>query len=542
MKRPTSFLTSAAFGLLVVAVGGGCNFGQDGIAPPTNRIFLPAGVVADTDDDFLYVVNSNSDLRFNAGTVVAADLAQAALVRSCAWAASAGAPLPDACLAAPDPALQNPRPMCTKTRFSRTEPVPDDYCCWDMLDSNIINCNEPQFVQSDATVQIGSFGGAIQLQRYLRDRSGEIVRRLFVAVRAEPSITYIDATVAQTNNPDRSTSNKVSMRCTGKPRQSGTQPINAFCDDDWKVRRPGGVTPGALVLPEEPHVLAYDDTLQALYVGHLTVVANAQVQGGGVSTIDVSKPQDESSEVRFAGLARWTFLPASLPQAVATLLSPSDSSNLYPAEQRHLFATARYSTAISEMVLRDPTQQTDSPPGRDLTLIPSEQFYSSAFAPNGADIRGILFWQPDKVTGIPTQAFVLHRNDANSLASPSAIVLLDRRPLADGTPANTPMDILEVCGGPTAMQMHNAGRGNRIYVTCYDEGQIYVVDPVEFVVTSIIDVGAGPISLVMTDRTPGVAYVASFANSHLSVIDLLPGSPTENHVVMRIGLPHGYGE
>jgi YVTN family beta-propeller protein len=175
-------------------------------------------------------------------------------------------------------------------------------------------------------------------------------------------------------------------------------------------------------------------------------------------------------------------------------------------------------------------------------LIPSEQFYSSAFAPNGADIRGILFWQPDAVTGIPTQAFVLHRNDANSLASPSAIVLLDRRPLADGTPANTPMDILEVCGGPTTMQMHDAGRGKHIYVTCYDEGQIYVVDPVEFVVTSIIDVGAGPISLVMPDRTPGVAYIASFANSHLSVIDLLPGSPTENHVVMRIGLPHGYGE
>ncbi|HEY5281157.1 MAG TPA: hypothetical protein VIM14_00065, partial [Polyangia bacterium] len=252
MKRPTSFLTSAAFGLLVVAVGGGCNFGQNGIAPPTNRIFLPAGIVADPDDDFLYVVNSNSDLRFNAGTVVAVDLAKAALVQSCALD-------PSQAECQQDPALGSPRPVCTKTRFSRTEPVPDDYCCVDMLDSNIINCNDPTFVQNDATVQIGSFGGAIELQRYEREVSGEVVRRLFVAVRAEPSITYIDATVAQTNNPDGSTSNKVSMRCTGKPLQSGPTPPNAFCDDDWKVRRPGGVTPGALVLPEEPHVLAYDD-------------------------------------------------------------------------------------------------------------------------------------------------------------------------------------------------------------------------------------------------------------------------------------------
>jgi hypothetical protein len=37
-------------------------------------------------------------------------------------------------------------------------------------------------------------------------------------------------------------------------------------------------------LPEEPHVLALDDALGALYIGHLTVTANSQIQGGGVST------------------------------------------------------------------------------------------------------------------------------------------------------------------------------------------------------------------------------------------------------------------
>jgi YVTN family beta-propeller protein len=92
------------------------------------------------------------------------------------------------------------------------------------------------------------------------------------------------------------------------------------------------------------------------------------------------------------------------------------------------------------------------------------------------------------------------------------------------------------------MQWHDAGRGKHIYVTCYDEGQIYVVDPDELMVIAIIDAGAGPTSLAFSPIDPGVAYVASYANSHLSVIDLLPGSPTENHVVLRIGLPHGYGE
>ncbi len=529
MKRSPVPPAPTVLVLFVMAIGGGCNFGQSGIAPPTNRVFLPAGIAPDPDGSFLYVVNSNSDLRFNAGTVVAVDLAQAALVRTCASAAIAsagpGASLPAVCQSAPDPSLWAPRPGCAKTRFSRTEPVSDDYCCIDLVDSNILNCNEPQFIQSDATIEIGSFGGAVELQRYPRD-DGEIVRRLFVAVRAEPSITFADITVDN---------GVVSMRCKG-PRVNGpVQPERGFCDDNWRVRRSGGDTPGALDLPEEPHALALDSALGALYIGHLTVAANAAIQGGGVSTLDICNPQSASS-VRFAGLASTTFVPSTLSQAVAAL-SPGDPA--YPATR--LYATARYSTAISGMVLRAPADATcdeslPAPIDRDLTLVAAESFYSSAFYPRGADVRGILF------SADHTQAYVLHRNDADSSANPAALVVLDRHPLADGTPANTPVDILEVCGGPTAMQMHDAGRGNRIYITCYDDGQVYVVDPEALVVTSIIDVGAGPIGLVFSPRDPGTGYIASYANSHLSVIDLAPGSPTENHVVMRIGLPHGYGE
>jgi len=509
MKRAPALPASAVLVLAVVAVGGGCNFGQSGIAPPTNRIFLPAGLAADPDDDFLYVVNSNSDLRFNAGTVVAVDLAKAAAIQSQLKAI--------------------PPTLCQKTRFSRTEAVSDDYCCRDLIDSNILNCNEPQFVQSDATIQLGSFGGAIELQRYQRnpaDPTSEVVRRLFVAVRAEPSITFADVTIA---------GGRVAMRCNGPRGDISTPPTPGFCDDHWRVRRPGGVTPGALVLPEEPHVLLLDNTIGALFVGHLTVSANSQIQGGGVSTLDVCNPQSENS-VRFAGLTRKTFIPEGLSQAVAAL-SPRDPGN--PATR--LYATARYSTTVSGLVLRTPSDSVcdstlTAPKDRDLALQPSDSFASSVFLPRGADIRGILFSDDH------TKAYVLHRNDPDIPANPAALAVLDRRPQADGLPANTPIDILEVCSGPTGMQMHNAGRGNRIYVTCYDDGQLYVVDPEALVVTAIIDVGAGPTSLVFSPRDPGMAYVGSFVNSHLSVIDLSPGSPTENHVVMRLGLPHGYGE
>jgi YVTN family beta-propeller protein len=520
MTRSPAVPSSAVLLLFVVGVSvAGCSFGQNGVDPPTDRIFLPAGIVVDPDYPILYVVNSNSDLRFNAGTVVAVDLAKAASTR--------------------DQITRNLMQVdtCSKTRFSRTEAVPGTFCCRDLVDSNIINCNEPQYIHAPATVSIGSFGGAVQFYKP--------ARRLFFAVRAEPSITFADVTVTPSLTPSSDGSAwNVSLRCTGLRSDTSAQPVNAYCDDNWRVRRPAGASPGAQELPEEPHVLALDVDRGILLVGHLTVAANAQLQGGGVSALDLCDPTSQNS-VRFAGLAQTVFLPTTASQAVAELSAntapPSvDPANPSPLVPPLVYATARNSAQITGMVLRSPSNlacdaRLPTDPSPDLTLVPGENFLSPAFLPYGSDVRGILFSDDG------TQAFVLHRNDSDTIANPPALVVLDRHLLTDGMPANSVIDIMEVCNGPTAMQMKDVGRGKRIFVTCYDDGQLYVIDPQALVVTSVIDVGAGPTSLVFSPQDP-VAYVASFANSHLPVIDLKPGSPTENHVVQRIGLPHGYGE
>jgi hypothetical protein len=508
--------------LLVVAVGGGCSFGESGIAPPTNRIFLPAGIAIDRSGEFLYVVNSNSDLRFNAGTVVAVPALGPKDVSAIR-------------------ALPTTLP-CTKTRFSRTEAVSESFCCVDMTDSNVVNCNEPQFIQSDATIEIGSFGGPIAVQTF--QRNGVEVRRLFVGVRAEPSVTYADVTVRADGE-----GKKVEMRCTG-PHDDGSsvQPKNAFCEDNWRVRRPGGAWPGELVLPEEPHSLWLDEASQTLVVGHLTVSANSQILGGGLSTLDVCHPEletDDAYRVRFAGLSRKTFLPETLSQSVAGLSSPFvTSSPAADALAPRVFATARYSAAISGMVFRTVPDNPANPgandcdptTARDLTLVPGEHFFSPAFLPNGSDVRSIVFSSDGK------RAFVLHRNDTDTMSNPAAIAVLDRRPLSDGTPANQPITVMQVCNGPSTMQMMDVGRGERLFVTCYDDGWVYVIDPVALVHVGTVDVGVAPIGLTFSPTEKGIAYVASFVNSHLSVIDFRPGSSTENRVILRVGLPHGYGE
>src|SRR4051794_3033017 len=62
-----------------------CGLNQEGVPPPLNRIAFPASIKADPTGRWLYVVNSNADLRFNNGTLVAVDLEKAALDHEKEW-------------------------------------------------------------------------------------------------------------------------------------------------------------------------------------------------------------------------------------------------------------------------------------------------------------------------------------------------------------------------------------------------------------------------------------------------------------------------
>ena len=489
--------------------GAGCGLGQTGIDPPMDQIFWPGGLAVDPDGNWLYVVNSNNDLRFNAGTLLAIDLQKAKSDRE-------GVPG-----AAGPPAWSE----CSTTHFINDRApetlagTSDEYCCFDLLRPHVLNCNERAYVQVDATVQIGSFGGDAAIQTY-QGASGESVRRLFMVVRAEPSITFADIT---------NRSGSVHMRCSGSRQAEDPQLRNPFCDDNWRVRRPGGAAITDNVLPEEPHSLALDQELGILYVSHLTITVNRQIVGGGVSTIDINGLLDPQAPNVINSIARVVF-PGSTAQGVTalTLDNPGNPSGV-------LYAVARTSPDVTGLVLQcqAPGQYCDSPV-RDLSLVPAEQINSSVFLPSGNDVRGFLL-SPDG-----HQAYVLHRNTPESTAStdPAALVVLDRRLDQNGEPANTPSAVLEVCSGATQMQFHDAGRGSLLFITCFEGGQIYVVDPQAPRVEAIIEAGHGPTALTFSPTDPTIAFVAGYADNDVSVIDLAPGSPTEYMVVQRLGFPH----
>lgn len=511
MRSSVGRVLKSGLSLLLALAASGCSLGQSGIEPPNDQIFLPSGLAIDPAGDWLYVVNSNNDLRYNAGTVLPLDLAKAKSHRGQAdWSS------------------------CSSTHFEDDlDPaaLADDLthpCCVDLVNPHILNCNGRAYALADATVEIGSFGAATVVQQPSpKDPtwSDGVSFRLFVTVRADPSVTFMDVRRPLGGAPD--------LRCTGPRDATEPQSRNAFCDDHWRVRRPGGAEIEDNVLPEEPHSLTLDETLGILYVGHLAVTVRGTSQGGGISTIDARALVNASTPNVINQVARTVF-PTSLFQGVTAVSLPPqrdpNDPNLPPpdANEPAVFAVSRSGPDITGMVLLcgDNCDTTGIP--RDLTLVPGEQIKSTAFLPTGTDIRGFLLSPSDRNKG-----YVLHRNtpESSGSANQEALVVLDR-------PTGQARSILEICSGATTMEFHDTGRGNLLFITCYEGGQVYVVDPEALLVKAIIEAGHGPNALTFspTDRT--IAYVADYADNDVAVIDLEPGSPTEYKVVQRIGFPH----
>jgi len=62
---------------MLAALAAGC-FESEGIDPPHDRFIYPVGIAVTNNGDYLMVVNSNFDLRYNAGTILMVDLEKVA--------------------------------------------------------------------------------------------------------------------------------------------------------------------------------------------------------------------------------------------------------------------------------------------------------------------------------------------------------------------------------------------------------------------------------------------------------------------------------
>ncbi len=153
-------------------------------------------------------------------------------------------------------------------------------------------------------------------------------------------------------------------------------------------------------------------------------------------------------------------------------------------------------------------------------LVPSDFFFLRDVLPSD-DGRGITF-SDDGDT-----AYVLNR-------SPAVLQVLDTSLDNTGRPRNSLRQAIEICSNASNLTVGDLGAGDRVFVTCFREGQVWVLDPIGGGVDAIIDVGRGPQAIAIAPSRNQL-YVTNFLEDTVAVVDLEVASPTENRVVLRLG-------
>jgi hypothetical protein len=346
-------------------------------------------------------------------------------------------------------------------------------CKVDLMVPYTLECGAREAILVDRGVRIGNFATTLQIQA-LED--GEMLR-IFTAVRGDPSLTWSDWTGDD-------------MDCGG----GGEFPE---CDDEHRLTQLRD-DEELIGLPDEPFGLFVDSVNGYALVTHLT--------SGSVSL--ASAPPSGAKPI--------------LSDALGNLFAPDPTTGLRGAVGAagrlpgtpgdRIYVTSRSEARVQVLTV---VRSAGWP-----VLVSAEYFFINRVVPstNGRDIA----FSPDGNT-----AYIINR-------SPPMLQIIDTSLNEQGVPRNDLRAAVEICPEASNLTVADAGRGERVYVACFRNSQVWAVNPAGAVVDAIVDVGRGPHALVASpDRAK--LYVTNHLEDTVSVIDLAPGSTTENRVVLRLG-------
>jgi DNA-binding beta-propeller fold protein YncE len=158
-------------------------------------------------------------------------------------------------------------------------------------------------------------------------------------------------------------------------------------------------------------------------------------------------------------------------------------------------------------------------------MLPGNWFFLDAVGGNNggsSDTRGMAA----SVDG--SRLFVVNRR-------PPSLQVWDTSLSATGFPRNKAIGATDICRQGSTVAISGSGDEERAYVTCFQDGQVYVVDPRGDVdVEDIILVGRGPYAAAAA-KAANLLLVTNFLEDTIGVIDIAPASKTHNRVVLRIG-------
>ena len=347
-------------------------------------------------------------------------------------------------------------------------------CEVDLMVPYTLVCDEREVVLDERGVRIGNFVTDLQIQT-LEDGA---TLRIFTAVRGDPSLTWSDW-----NGED--------MSCGS---DTGAFPE---CDDDHRLvqlRNDDDLTG----IPDEPFGLHVDSVNGYVLITHLTT---------GSVTLAAAPPSGEAP---------------ILSDALGNLFAPDPLTGIRGAVGAagrlpgtpgdRIYITSRSESRVQVLtVLRSAGWP---------VLVPAEYFFLNRVLPstNGRDIA----FSPDG-----TRAYIINR-------APPMLHIIDTSLNEQGVPKNELAAGVEICTEASTLTVADPGQGERVYVACFRNGQVWTVNPAGAVVEAITDVGRGPHALIASpDRDK--LYVSNHLEDTVAVIDLTAESTTENRVVLRLG-------
>lgn len=355
-------------------------------------------------------------------------------------------------------------------------------CEQDPNHSETLQCDEADFLASESGVRIGNFATDIAVQDLDNNRL-----RLVVPTRGDPSIAWVNWTGDH-------------LECSQSPEGF------ALCDDDHRLSFVGD-NPDAAI-PEEPFGVFADTAGRFAMVTHLTT--------GAITLID--SPKDENAVV--SDIVLNVFLPdpnTGLRGATGVV------GRLPRAADDIIYVGSRSEDRIQTFTVGRPVNG-----ARPFLLQGNYFFLNGVGGTNGGsvDTRGMAF------SPSGDRLYLVNRR-------PPALHIIDTSASPTGFPKNDLIGAADICRQGSTVAVADSGDGERAYVTCFQDGQLYVINPRDTKqADDIVLVGRGPYSVV---AAPGRRrlYVTNFLEDTIAVLDLTPGSPTRNRVVLRIGRPRG---
>lgn len=353
-----------------------------------------------------------------------------------------------------------------------------DKCAMDPDHRETLACEEEQhFIIGAASARIGNFATDIAVQD---TENGTL--RLIIPTRGDPSIAWLDFDGSRLN-------------CN-----NGAQGF-ALCDEGHRLAYVHN-DPDLPLVPDEPFDAYADSQGQFAVVTHLT--------SGAVSLINSPIGGDAVVADVLSGV--FAADPSGFRSATGIAARPGTNGSI-------IYVASRTEDRVQTLTVGRPVN------GADPYLLPGTYFFLNLVgsATGGStDTRGLTF------SADGNRMYLINRR-------PPSLQIFDTSLGPTGFPRNQGIGATDICRQASTLTVMDVGDGERAYVSCFQDGQLYVVDPRGIgSVEQIVTVGRGPYSVVAAPNRKKI-YVTNFLEDTVAVIDVSTTSPFYNRVVLRIG-------